>query len=304
MCIVSSPACTSHQLWKFQHLKNNELSKPQILTISKCVSNIVLKFPLEVILRTRNFGNLLLAILLFVMVFRESPSTWSLVTTLDNLVASIPLPASQTEALDIEILLSSQGSRIVSMEKLSIAFSSQSVLITFKSSEANKEVPLGSIEAFGYDSLCCYRVRKAKYTELFSFFSPSRPILLTVEPRHHQCSDRMTPWHRSAIDFRNQIHDDETAQADHCRAPRRLHQIPGWLNDRYRPAAVIKGNPLPRTSDAKAPFPSELGTITILVLPPASLGHIVNRASLSSIPLLAEQTVLPSSSPMSRRSSE
>jgi hypothetical protein len=34
-----------------------------------------------------------------------------------------PLPASQTEALDIEILLSSQGSRIVNVEKTSIVYS-------------------------------------------------------------------------------------------------------------------------------------------------------------------------------------
>jgi hypothetical protein len=31
--------------------------------------------------------------------------------------------------------------------------------------------------------------------------------------------------------------------------------------------------PLHRTVDAKAPFPYELGIITVLVLPPASLGH-------------------------------
>jgi hypothetical protein len=78
----------------------------------------------------------------------------------------------------------------------------------------------------------------------------------------------------------------------------------GWLNDRYNPAVVIKGNPLPRTADAKAPFPSQLGIITVLVLRPASLGHTATRASLPSVPLLAEQAVLPSSSPTSRRSSE
>jgi hypothetical protein len=46
--------------------------------------------------------------------------------------------------------------------------------------------------------------------------------------------------------------------------------------DRYSPAAVIKWNLLPGTADTKAPFPSELGIITVLVLLPASLwlhGH-------------------------------
>jgi hypothetical protein len=50
------------------------------------------------------------------------------------------------------------------------------VLITVKSSESSKEVHLGSIEAFCYASLCCYRERKALYTEFFSFFSPSWSI--------------------------------------------------------------------------------------------------------------------------------
>jgi hypothetical protein len=39
-----------------------------------------------------------------------------------------------------------------------------------------------------------------------------------------------------------------------CWAPCCLHQIPRWINDRYNPAVVIKGNPLPRAADAKAPF--------------------------------------------------
>jgi hypothetical protein len=97
--------------------------KPQIYEVSKGVSKIILKFPLEVIFRTRNYETLLLAILLFIMVFWKSPSTWFLAATLDDLVASIPPPASQMEAVDLEILLSSQGSRIVNMEKSSIVYS-------------------------------------------------------------------------------------------------------------------------------------------------------------------------------------
>jgi hypothetical protein len=77
-------------------------------------------------------------------------------------------------------------------------------------------------------------------------------------------------------------------------------RYPAGSTDRYNPAAVIKGNLYPEPPIRKLPFPSELGIITILVLPLASLGHIVNRASLPSVPLLAEQAVLLSSSPMSR----
>jgi hypothetical protein len=69
---------------------NNELSTPQTHKLSKDVSKIILKFPLEAILRTRNYGTLLLAFLFFVMVLWKSLSIWSLAATLDDLVASIP----------------------------------------------------------------------------------------------------------------------------------------------------------------------------------------------------------------------
>jgi hypothetical protein len=59
-------------------------------------------------------------------------------------------------------------------------------------------------------------------------------------------------------------------------------RYPAGSTNRYSPAAVIKWNPLPITADAKAPFPSELGIITVLVLLPASLGYTATRASLPS----------------------
>jgi hypothetical protein len=112
------------------------------------VSKIVLKFPHEVIFRTRNYGTLLLAFLFFVLVLWKSLSTWSLAANHDDLVASIPFLLSQVEALKLEIFSSNQGSRKVNVEKSSIAFSSRSVSITFESSEASKEAHPGSIEAF------------------------------------------------------------------------------------------------------------------------------------------------------------
>jgi hypothetical protein len=57
------------------------------------------------------------------MVFWKFLSTWPRAANLDDLVAPIPFPASQVEALDVEILLSSQGSRIVNVEKTSIVYS-------------------------------------------------------------------------------------------------------------------------------------------------------------------------------------
>jgi hypothetical protein len=104
------------------------------------VSKIVLKFPQEVIFRTRNYGTLLLAFLFLVIVFWKSLSTWSLAANLDDLGVSYSLPASQVEEIEVEIFSSNEGSRKVNVGKSSIAFSSRSVLITFKSSESSREV--------------------------------------------------------------------------------------------------------------------------------------------------------------------
>jgi hypothetical protein len=60
-------------------------------------------------------------------------------------------------------------------------------------------------------------------------------------------------------------------------------RYPTGSTDRYSPAAVIKWNLLPGTTDTKALFPSELGVITVLVLLPASLDHLATGASLPSI---------------------
>jgi hypothetical protein len=150
------------------------------------------------------------------------------------------------------------------------------VLITFKSSESSKEVNPGSIEAFANPPLLaianvkhCTLSFSRSYPHHGQFFRPltssasvSRPYDATMSLRH------LFPqsWSRRR---------DPTSWP--CWAPCCLHQIPGWLNDRYSPAAVIKGNPLPRTADAKAPFPSELDIITVLVLLPASLGYTATR---------------------------
>jgi hypothetical protein len=43
----TAQACASHQFGKFLHLKNKELSTPQIYEVSKGVSKIILKFRLK-----------------------------------------------------------------------------------------------------------------------------------------------------------------------------------------------------------------------------------------------------------------
>jgi hypothetical protein len=87
---------------------NNKRSTTQIHKVSKGVSKIILKFPHEVIFRTRNSGTLLLAFLFFVMVFWKSLSTWSLAANLDDLEVSIPFLLSQVEAVNVETSSSNQ----------------------------------------------------------------------------------------------------------------------------------------------------------------------------------------------------
>jgi hypothetical protein len=57
------------------------------------------------------------------MLFWKVRSAWHHAANSDDLVASDSFSASQAEALDAGILLSSQGSRIVSVEKSSIVYS-------------------------------------------------------------------------------------------------------------------------------------------------------------------------------------
>jgi hypothetical protein len=57
------------------------------------------------------------------MLFWKVRSAWHHAANSDDLVASIPFPASQVETVKVEIFSSSQGSRIVNMEKSSIVYS-------------------------------------------------------------------------------------------------------------------------------------------------------------------------------------
>jgi hypothetical protein len=61
--------------------------------------------------------------------------------------------------------------------------------------------------------------------------------------------------------------------------------------------AAIKGKPC-------CPEPPQLDITTALLLPPASLGHPATSPSLPSVSFLTEPAAPPSSSTMSRRSSE
>jgi hypothetical protein len=147
----------------------------QIHKVSKGASKTVLKFPHEVILRARTYF-LVVAFFSFVMIIWKSLSTRPHAANLDNLIAPIPFPASQVEAVEVENFLSSHGSRIVNMKKSSTVYS----FLVRASTLQILRIEQGSTPRIDRSFLlrfsCCYRKRRALYTELFSFCFPSCSI--------------------------------------------------------------------------------------------------------------------------------
>jgi hypothetical protein len=117
------------------------------------------------------------------MAYWESLTNWSLAVNLDDLVASIPFPLAKWKTIEVEtFLLSSQGSRIVDLEKPSIVYSFLVRALNLQILKIKQGSTPGSIEALCYAPLCCYRKHKAWCTELFSFRSPLRSIIRPLSP--------------------------------------------------------------------------------------------------------------------------
>jgi hypothetical protein len=118
-----------HQHMHRINLKSIALSKQWVVKTPKFAKWVKVWASLFWSFRTKplsvqeNVGTLLLAFLFLIMIFRKVRSTWSHAAKLNDPVASNSFSASQAEALDVEILLSSQGSRIVSVKKSSIVYS-------------------------------------------------------------------------------------------------------------------------------------------------------------------------------------
>jgi hypothetical protein len=167
---------------------------------------------------------------------------------------------------------------------------SWSVLITFKSSEANKEVRPGSIEAFCYASLVAIANIK-RCTLSFSRFAPHHGRLF--RPLSHIVI-RVTTVRRHDIALPSISTTLFTTPKPHGLTIIELRVVytryPTGSTDRYSPTAIIKGNPFTqKTANAKAPFLSELGIITVLVLLPASLGYTATKASLPPTSILSSK---------------
>jgi hypothetical protein len=156
--------------------KTTSCQNLKICEISKGVSKII---PWSSHLKSsfvyKRLWNSVFSFPFFVMVYWKSLSNWSLAVNHDDLVASIPFPASQVETVKVENFL--EQSRFLNSQHGKVIHRAFILDPCFKSSESSKEVRRGSIEALCYASLCCYRKHQALYTELFSFCSPSRSII-------------------------------------------------------------------------------------------------------------------------------
>jgi hypothetical protein len=122
------------------------------------------------------------------MVYWKSLTNWSLAVNLNDLAASIPFLLAKAEVLNVEIFSSSQGSRIVNMEKSSNMYSSLVRALNPQNSQnQTRKYAQDRSKQFCYASLCCYPKHKALYTELFRYaphygrlFRPLSAIVISV----------------------------------------------------------------------------------------------------------------------------
>jgi hypothetical protein len=119
---MSSQAYASHQLEKYCTFKTMSCQHPKICEISKGVSK-----PNEVSAQShypyKKCGNSFISLPFPHNALLESPVDLASCCKSRRPCSINSFSASQAEAIDMEILLSSQGSRIVSVKKSSIVYS-------------------------------------------------------------------------------------------------------------------------------------------------------------------------------------
>jgi hypothetical protein len=148
-------------------------------------------------------------------------------------------PASQSGSLKRRnFLLSSQGSRIVNMEKSSIVYSS---LVRALNLQILK-IKRGSTPRIDWNFMLRSSVllpqTQSVVHRVFLVSLPSTVDYLDRWAHRHQCHDHTSPWRRSAIDFRNRIHDAEIAWADLVERRVAYTRYPTGSTDHYSPARL------------------------------------------------------------------
>jgi hypothetical protein len=179
--------------------------------------------------------------------------------------------ASQAEAIDMEILLSSQGSRIVNMERSSIVYSFlvrahnlQILRIEQGSTPRIDRSIFAALLFVAFASTKRCTLSFSRFAPRHSrLFRPLSPIVIKVTTvRHHDvalppisATVFMTPRSRELTLLSSVLSTPDT----------RLGQLTVATRSDY------KMEPFTGTADTKAPSPSELSSITVLFLLLASL---------------------------------
>jgi hypothetical protein len=249
----TAKAYALHQLEKCCTFKTTSCQNLKICEISKGVSKII---PWSSHLKSsfvyKRLWNSVCSFPFFVMVYWKSLSIWSLAVNHDDLAASIPFPASQVETVQVEtFLLSSQGSRIVNMEKSSIVYSS----LVRASNPQNRTRKYAQDRSKQFATLLFVAIANTNRCTLsFSRFAPHHgrlfrllsPIVIgvTVMRRHDVALPRFPqPYSRRR---------DRVSWP--CWASCCPHQIPDWVNWPLLPRIGYKMEPFTGTADTKAPI--------------------------------------------------
>jgi hypothetical protein len=149
------------------------------------------------------------------MIYWESLTNWSLAMNLGDLAASIPFPLTKWKTTEVETFFSSsQGSRIVNIEKSSIVLHSWSVLVTFEFSTIKQGSTPRIDQSFMLRSSVLLSQAWSVVHQAFLVLLPITVDYLDRWAYRHQYHDHTSPWRRSTLDFCNRIHDVMIAWAD------------------------------------------------------------------------------------------
>jgi hypothetical protein len=226
------------------------------------------------------------------MVYWKSLSKWSLAVNLNDLVASIPFPASQVETVEVEtFLLSSQGSRIVNVEKSPIVYS---FLVRAHNLQILR-IKQGSTPMIDWSIFA---------TLLFVAIANIKRSTLSILVLLPMTVDYLDRWAPSSSVSRSydamtslypRFPQPYSRRRDRvswpCWAPYCIHQIPDWVNWSLQPRSGYKVEPFNQNRRYESSYSVQ-----------ARQYHCSCSSSTYFNPL--EQTVLPCSFPTSRRSSE
>jgi hypothetical protein len=225
------------------------------------------------------------------MIFWKARSTWSHAANLNDPVASNSFSASQAEAIDIEILLSSQGSRIVNMEKSSIV---HSFLVRAHNLQILR-IEQGSMPRIDRSNLLHFSLLLSQTQSVVHWaFLVLLPITIDYLDRWAPSSSVSRPYD-AMTSLYHQFPQPYLRHRDRvswpCRAPCCIHQITDWVNWPLQPHSGYKMEPFNRNRRYESSTSIKLGIVTVLVLLLVSLAtcHSSNSPSYFNLP---EQTVL------------